>query len=117
MQQKACFDHISSHSLISAQFGTWVHHQRFLPRIELNTLIPFRVMDTNMEDASKGQDTSMVTTSSSVEPATIPTLDGWISTLMTCKHLAESDVQRLCDRVWARICSFVFLVQETVLAG
>lgn len=33
------------------------------------------------------------------EPATIPTLDGWIESLMTCKQLAESDVQRLCDKV------------------
>jgi hypothetical protein len=35
----------------------------------------------------------------STEPATIPTLDGWIETLMTCKQLAESDVQRLCEKV------------------
>lgn len=35
------------------------------------------------------------------EPATIPTLDGWIESLMNCKQLAESDVQRLCDRVRA----------------
>lgn len=33
------------------------------------------------------------------EPATIPTLDGWIESLMTCKQLAEADVQRLCDKV------------------
>lgn len=33
------------------------------------------------------------------EPASIPTLDGWIESLMTCKQLAENDVQRLCDRV------------------
>ena len=33
------------------------------------------------------------------EPATIPTLDGWIESLMSCKQLAESDVQRLCDKV------------------
>ena len=33
------------------------------------------------------------------EPATIPTLDGWIESLMTCKQLAESDVQRLCEKV------------------
>ena len=37
--------------------------------------------------------------SSTSEPATIPTLDGWIESLMNCKQLAESDVQRLCDRV------------------
>ena len=33
------------------------------------------------------------------EPTTIPTLDGWIESLMTCKQLAEEDVRRLCDRV------------------
>lgn len=33
------------------------------------------------------------------EPATIPTLDGWIESLMNCKQLVESDVQRLCDKV------------------
>lgn len=33
------------------------------------------------------------------EPASIPTLDGWIDSLMNCKQLAETDVQRLCDRV------------------
>ena len=33
------------------------------------------------------------------EPTTIPTLDGWIESLMQCKQLAESDVQRLCDKV------------------
>lgn len=36
----------------------------------------------------------------SSEPATIPTLDGWIESLMNCKQLAESDVQRLCDKVF-----------------
>lgn len=34
-----------------------------------------------------------------LEPTTIPTLDGWIESLMTCKQLAESDVQRLCEKV------------------
>ena len=33
------------------------------------------------------------------EPTTIPTLDGWIESLMNCKQLAESDVSRLCDKV------------------
>lgn len=33
------------------------------------------------------------------EPASIPTLDGWIESLMNCKQLAEADVQRLCDKV------------------
>lgn len=34
-----------------------------------------------------------------LEPTTIPTLDGWIEALMNCKQLAESDVQRLCEKV------------------
>ena len=38
-------------------------------------------------------------TSSNTEPATIPTLDGWIESLMQCKQLAETDVQRLCEKV------------------
>ncbi len=33
------------------------------------------------------------------EPAPIPTLDGWIESLMSCKQLAEVDVQRLCEKV------------------
>ena len=33
------------------------------------------------------------------EPTTIPTLDGWIESLMGCKQLAEGDITRLCDRV------------------
>ena len=33
------------------------------------------------------------------DPGSIPTLDGWIESLMNCKQLAENDVQRLCDRV------------------
>ena len=39
--------------------------------------------------------------SPATEPASIPTLDGWIESLMNCKQLAESDVSRLCDRVSA----------------
>lgn len=38
--------------------------------------------------------------SPNTEPASIPTLDGWIESLMNCKQLAENDVQRLCDKVW-----------------
>ncbi|OCT44489.1 Serine/threonine-protein phosphatase PP2A catalytic subunit [Cladophialophora carrionii] len=38
-----------------------------------------------------------------LSPATdaqsIPTLDGWIESLMDCKQLSEADVSRLCDRV------------------
>lgn len=55
-------------------------------------------MDTNMEDVGRAPaDLSPVQT----EPASIPTLDGWIESLMNCKQLAESDVQRLCDKVSA----------------
>lgn len=42
------------------------------------------------------------------DPESIPTLDGWIESLMSCKQLAENDVQRLCDRVgfprWSLCC-------------
>jgi hypothetical protein len=38
-------------------------------------------------------------TSANVEPATIPTVDGWIESLMQCKQLSEGDVQRLCVKV------------------
>ena len=41
--------------------------------------------------------------SPATEPASIPTLDGWIESLMNCKQLAENDVQRLCDRVRSTI--------------
>ena len=34
-----------------------------------------------------------------VEPTSIPTLDGWIESLMACKQLKETDVQRLCEKV------------------
>lgn len=54
-------------------------------------------MDTNMEDVGRvAEKLSPVS-----EPASIPTLDGWIECLMTCKQLAESDVQRLCEKVQA----------------
>ncbi|KAI5868423.1 serine/threonine-protein phosphatase pp2a catalytic subunit [Durotheca rogersii] len=33
-----------------------------------------------------------------LEPTTIPTLDGWIESLMNCKQLSETDVQRLCEK-------------------
>lgn len=49
-----------------------------------------------MEDVPRAPaDVSPVQT----EPASIPTLDGWIESLMACKQLAEGDVQRLCDKV------------------
>ena len=49
------------------------------------------------------------------EPASIPTLDGWIESLMNCKQLAESDVQKLCDRV----CVLCWLcgLREAVFVG
>jgi hypothetical protein len=51
-----------------------------------------------MEDVGRAPaDLSPVQT----EPASIPTLDGWIESLMNCKQLAEVDVQRLCDKVSA----------------
>jgi hypothetical protein len=54
-------------------------------------------MDTNMEDVSRAPDPPKFSPVS--EPATIPTLDGWIESLMQCKQLAEVDVQRLCEKV------------------
>lgn len=57
-------------------------------------------MDTNMEDVS--QPTELAPALPTSEPATIPTLDGWIESLMKCKQLAEADVQRLCEKVCAR---------------
>jgi hypothetical protein len=54
-------------------------------------------MDTNMEDVS--QPTELAPPLPTSEPATIPTLDGWIESLMNCKQLAEADVQRLCEKV------------------
>lgn len=54
------------------------------------------MMDTNMEDVGRAPaDLSPV----QAEPASISTLDGWIESLMSCKQLAEIDVQRLCDKV------------------
>lgn len=54
-------------------------------------------MDTNMEDVS--QPAELAPPMPTSEPATIPTLDGWIESLMACKQLAEADVQRLCEKV------------------
>lgn len=51
-----------------------------------------------MEDVGRLPEAARLTTSTS-EPASIPTLDGWIESLMTCKQLAEVDVQRLCEKV------------------
>jgi serine/threonine-protein phosphatase 2A catalytic subunit len=54
-------------------------------------------MDTNMEDV--GRVPADLPPMPASEPTTIPTLDGWIESLMTCKQLAEADVQRLCEKV------------------
>ena len=55
-------------------------------------------MDTKMDiDIGKVPEAHQL--SPATEPASIPTLDGWIENLMNCKQLAEGDVQRLCDRV------------------
>jgi serine/threonine-protein phosphatase 2A catalytic subunit len=53
-------------------------------------------MDTNMEDVGR---VPAELTSAHLEPATIPTLDGYIESLMNCKQLSEQDVQRLCEKV------------------
>lgn len=57
-------------------------------------------MDTNMEDV-KMPEPMPLSSAPTTEPTTIPTLDGWIESLMSCKQLAESDVQRLCEKVCA----------------
>ena len=57
-------------------------------------------MDTNMEDV-KMPEPMQLSSAPTTEPTTIPTLDGWIESLMSCKQLAESDVQRLCEKVCA----------------
>ena len=53
-------------------------------------------MDTNMEDV--GRVPADLASQPALEPATIPTLDGWIESLMSCKQLAEQDVMRLCEK-------------------
>lgn len=61
-------------------------------------------MDTNMEDVVHLVGRAAPEPSRlppATEPASIPTLDGWIESLMTCKQLAEVDVQRLCEKVCA----------------
>lgn len=50
-----------------------------------------------MEDV--GAAPSPAKMSSGAETASIPTVDGWIESLMKCKQLAEVDVQRLCEKV------------------
>jgi hypothetical protein len=75
-------------------------------------------MDTNMEDVKT--EPMQLSTVPVTEPTTIPTLDGWIESLMTCKQLAESDVQRLCDKVCEYFCCAQFAEEFTdtiALAG
>ena len=55
-------------------------------------------MDTKM-DVDNGKTPEPHQLSPATETTTIPTLDGWIESLMNCKQLAENDVRRLCDRV------------------
>jgi serine/threonine-protein phosphatase 2A catalytic subunit len=55
-------------------------------------------MDNNMEiDSGRSPEPHGLAIGQDAQ--SIPTLDGWIESLMTCKQLPESDVQRLCDRV------------------
>ncbi|PKS08793.1 hypothetical protein jhhlp_003402 [Lomentospora prolificans] len=54
-------------------------------------------MDTAMEDV--GRVPADISPLANLEPATVPTLDGWIESLMNCKQLSELDVQRLCEKV------------------
>lgn len=55
-------------------------------------------MDNNMEiDTARSPEPHHL--SPVTDSGSIPTLDGWIESLMTCKQLAEEDVRRLCDRV------------------
>ncbi|KAI1185048.1 serine/threonine-protein phosphatase pp2a catalytic subunit [Nemania serpens] len=64
--------------------------------VGLGLTTPPLIMDTNMEDV--GRAPAELAPVPASEPATIPTLDGWIESLMNCKQLAEADVQRLCEK-------------------
>jgi len=81
------------------------HPRKTIPIETISThvlldLLPPTIMDTNMEDVKMPLTEPMQMSSIPLsEPASIPTLDGWIESLMNCKQLAESDVQRLCDKV------------------
>jgi serine/threonine-protein phosphatase 2A catalytic subunit len=58
-------------------------------------------IDTKMDvDVSKPTEPHRLDLNS--DPGSIPTLDGWIESLMSCKQLSENDVARLCDRVSVR---------------
>lgn len=55
-------------------------------------------LDTKMDiDVSKPAEPHKL--SLTQDAGSIPTLDGWIESLMSCKQLSEADVSRLCDRV------------------
>lgn len=55
-------------------------------------------LDSKMDiDVSKPAEPHKLSLTQDV--GSIPTLDGWIESLMTCKQLSEADVSRLCDRV------------------
>jgi serine/threonine-protein phosphatase 2A catalytic subunit len=54
-------------------------------------------MDTNMEDVKMPE--QHLIPQPPLEPTTIPILDSWIAGLLSCKQLAENDVQRLCEKV------------------
>ncbi len=55
-------------------------------------------MDSKM-DVDVGKPAQPHGLSPVTDAQSIPTLDGWIESLMDCKQLAEADVSRLCDRV------------------
>ncbi|KAH8894109.1 Metallo-dependent phosphatase [Thozetella sp. PMI_491] len=76
-----CMDRAREHAKMLSEVG-----------IDFKNLV---AMDTNMEDVGR---TPADLAPAPLEPATIPTLDGWIESLMSCKQLAEVDVQRLCEK-------------------
>jgi len=51
-------------------------------------------VDTEMGEAGKVAHTL----GASFDPPSVPTLDGWIESLMACKQLSEEDVRRLCEK-------------------
>jgi hypothetical protein len=55
-------------------------------------------MDTNMEDVVKIPETHQMP-QVPLDPPTVPILDSWITSLMECKQLSETEVQRLCEKV------------------
>lgn len=61
-------------------------------------------MDVTMEDAVK---TESRDSAPQYEAPSIPVLDSWIDSLMSCKQLSEADVTKLCDKVSARVLSRV----------